>query len=174
VDILGIAIAVFNALFIVGLLCYFLRKPAREMLEQRAERIRGELDQAADDTSSALSMIQQYRQKLAGVTQERTAILAEASKVAEERKKMMLLEAESEAAGVRARARVEIDAQQHLVNDQIHHAIVEISSETAKKLLLEAMDKAVQDRLFNEILAELEAMVFAPAMESTRRTPCQI
>jgi F-type H+-transporting ATPase subunit b len=173
VDILGIAIAVFNALLIVGLLCYFLRKPARNMLEQRAERIRGELDQAAAEAGNALSMIQQYEQKLAGVTQERTAILAEAGKVAEERKKTMLAEAASEAEGVRARAQLEINAQKHLVNDQIHHAIVAISGETAKKLLLAAVDKPVQDRLFNEILAELETMAFN-SPETTRRAPCQI
>jgi F0F1-type ATP synthase membrane subunit b/b' len=86
---------------------------------------------------------------------------------------MILAEAVIEAEHVKERAQLEIAAQKHLVNDQIHHAILTISGETAKKLLFASVDKPVQDRLFNEILAELEGIPFGQN-EAVGGIPCQI
>jgi F-type H+-transporting ATPase subunit b len=172
VDTIAIVISVVNALLLVGFLGYLLRKPAKTMMKNRAERIRDELDQAATDVKDAKVMITQYEQKLAGINQERDAILVEAGKAAEQRKKMILTEAETEAEAVRARVDIEIDAQKHLVNDQIHHAIIHVASDTARKILMAAVDKSEHDRLFGEILAELEDMTFAP--KESGGVPCQI
>jgi len=142
------------------------------MMQNRVSRIGDELDQAATDAKDAQAMIKQYQQKLAGIKQERDAILTDADKAAEERKKMILTEARSEAEAMKTRTAIEIDAQRHLVNDQIHHAIIDIAGETAGQLLMATADKAVQNRLFGEILAELENMNFAP--KESGGVPCQI
>ena len=151
-----------NALVIFGLLAFLLYLPVRLMLQKRSEKIRDEMAKSQSDMAIAQQLRTQYEQKLKGVELERSAILDEARKAANERRIQLLAEANTEIETIKARASFEIAAERELAKDQIYYAIVDIASDMAAKVLSDTIDKAAHERLFNEAMVELEATVFKP------------
>ena len=69
------------AMFVLFLVAsHFLFNPVRKMLNDRKEKIRGELDQAAADQKSAADTRALYEEKLSQAGKEAEAILADARK----------------------------------------------------------------------------------------------
>ena len=70
------------AMFVLFLVAsHFLFNPVRKMLNDRKEKIKGELDQAAADQKSAAETRALYEEKLSQVGKEAEAILADARKL---------------------------------------------------------------------------------------------
>ena len=152
-----------NVVFLAVVLTYLLYNPVRNFMAKRAERVALQLEEAEATRSSAMSLKEQYEQKLKDIEIERNAILDEARKQAADKRNRDMAETKKEVDGIKARANLEIAAERDRVKDQVQQAIIDISTDMASKLMSVAIDNNVHNRLFEEALAELEATVFKPA-----------
>lgn len=150
-----------NCLMIIAIfflflaLSYFLFNPARKMLNDRKEKIRGELDEAKKDMEDAYSMKSEYEEKLKGVTKEAENILSEARRKALANENQMIAEAKEEAARILDRARVEAELEKQKMADDVKKEMISIASVMAGKVVSASIDTTVQNQLIEETLKEM-------------------
>lgn len=151
-DAVLMIIAVF-ALFLVA--SYFLFNPVRNMMQNRQERIKGELDNAAADMEQAHALKEEYEAKLKDINKEAEEILGEARKKALANENKIISEAKEEAARIIERAGVEAELEKKKAADEVKREMVVLASMLAGKVVNAAIDTTVQDTLIEETLKEM-------------------
>ncbi len=151
-DALLSLIAIF-VLFIA--LSYFLFNPARKMLNARKEKIKGELDDAAQDREEAKVLREEYEAKLKDINQEAEAILSEARKKALQNENQIIADAKEEAHRILERARTEAELEKKKCIDDVKKEMISIASVMAGKVVAASIDTTVQDSLVEETLKEM-------------------
>lgn len=145
-------IAVF-ALFLIA--SRFLFNPVRNMMQNRQERIRNELDSAAADMENARALKEEYETRLKEVDKEAEEILGEARKRALANENKIVAEAKEEAARIIERAGVEAELEKKKAADEVKREMVVLASLMAGKVVNAAIDTTVQDSLIEETLKEI-------------------
>lgn len=145
-------IAVF-ALFTI--MSYFLFNPARKMLNDRKEKIRGELEDAKNNMEQAKSLREEYEGKLKGIDKEAEGILSEARSKGLANQSIIIAEAKEEAARILERARVEANLEKQKMSDDVKKEIISVASAMAGKVVAANIDTKVQDQLIDETLKEM-------------------
>ncbi len=151
-DAVLMIIAVF-ALFLVA--SHFLFNPVRNMMQNRQEKIRSELDNAAADMEQAHALKEEYEAKLKDINKEAEEILGEARKKALANENKIISEAKEEAARIIERAGVEAELEKNKAADEVKREMVVLASMLAGKVVNAAIDTAVQDTLIEETLKEM-------------------
>jgi F-type H+-transporting ATPase subunit b len=146
-----------NFILTAAVLTYLLYKPVRKILQARAERVEGEMKDAALSKLSAEELKKHYEQKVKDIETERAEIIEEARKVATEKRNQIVTEAKAEAADVKERANRDIATELEQIKGSVHQSIVDISTEMAAKLIAATIDKKAHEKLFAEAMTELEA-----------------
>lgn len=141
------------ALFL--LLSYFLFNPARAMLASRQNKIKEELDSAADDMEEARQLREQYEVKLQNVEKEAEGILSEARRKALANENQIIAQAKEEAVRIMDRARAEAELEKQKCRDDVKKEIVSVASIMAGKVVAASIDTTVQDSLIDETLKEM-------------------
>lgn len=139
------------------LMTWLLYKPVKRILQARADRVEGEMKEAAMSKATAEELKLQYEQKVREIETERAAILEEARKIANENRERILENAKNEAADVKSRAERDIATEKEQIKGAVHEAIISISTDMAEKLISATIDKKAHDKLFSEAMTELEA-----------------
>jgi len=149
-----------NMAFIIFVLAWLLYKPLLNFLEQRRERIKGEIEAAAENFKKAEEAKATYDAKLAGITGERDEILDAAKKTATAREAQIIAAAQSEAGLLKERAQRDIDQEREKAKDEIHRQIVQVSALMAERLMGSQLtaDEATKSRLLDDAIAELGAV----------------
>jgi F-type H+-transporting ATPase subunit b len=150
----------FNFVVLFILMTWLLYGPVKRILKARADRIEGELNDAAVSKASAAELKAQYEAKVRDIEIERTAILDDARKQANERRDLILEEAKASAQDEKNRAAKDIALEQERVKHMVYDAIVDVSAEMAARLISASIDKNAHEKLFAEAMADLEATVF--------------
>ncbi len=145
-------IAVFT-LFLVA--SHFLFNPVRDLMQNRQNRIKNELDSAAADMASAQALKEEYEAKLRDVDKEAEAILAEARKKALANENKIVSQAKEEAARIIERAGVEAELEKNKAADEVKREMVVLASLMAGKVVNAAIDTTVQESLIEETLKEI-------------------
>lgn len=145
-------IAVF-ALF--AIMSYFLFNPARKMLNDRKEKIRGELDDAKKNMDEARNLREEYEGKLKGIDKEAEEILSEARSKGLANQNKIIADAKEEAARILERARVEAQLEKQKMSDDIKKEIITVASAVAEKVVTASIDTTVQEELVDETLKEM-------------------
>ena len=144
------------AVFILfTLMSYFLFNPARKMLSDRKQKIKGELDEAKANLEQALEMKAEYEGKLKGINQEAESILSDARRRALDNENRIIAQAKEEAARIMERARTEAALEKQKMADDVKKEIVTVASLMAGKVVAASIDTKVQDQLINETLKEM-------------------
>jgi len=146
-----------NFILIAVVMTYLLYKPVRKILQARADRVEGEMKDAALSKATAEELKAQYEQKVKEIETERATILDEARKLASEKRSQILDEAKAEAQDVKDRASRDVAFELEQTKGAVHQAIIDISTDMAAKLISATIDKDAHEKLFSEALAELEA-----------------
>jgi F-type H+-transporting ATPase subunit b len=144
-----------NFALMVGLLAYFVTKPARNGLRGRREEIAKTLQEAEAAKEAAEAKYREYSEKLARATEEIAEVTAAIKREGElERDKILAAakelavkierEAESKAASVVTRARVEL-------REEASRLAVELAEELLKK----EVNAADQKRLVDEYMQKV-------------------
>jgi len=136
---------------------WLLYKPVKKILQERANRVEGDLNDAALSKASASELKAMYEQKVRDIEVERDSILSEARKQAGERRTQILEDAKQEAQGVKEKAAKDIASEREQIKSAVVEAIVDISADMAERLISTSLDKNAHEKLFAEAMAELEA-----------------
>ncbi len=140
-------------LFLVA--SYFLFNPAREFLKKRQDKIKDELDSAAQDMEDAAALKAEYESKLKNIDKEAEEILSDARKRALANENKIVAEAKEEAARILERARVEAELEKQKAADDVKREMVVIASMMAGKVVKASIDTNIQESLVNETLKEI-------------------
>ncbi len=145
-------IAVF-ALFLIA--SFLLFNPVRNMLQKRQDKIKSELDSAAQDMEDARTLKAEYDAKLQDIDKEAEAILGDARQRALANENKIVAEAKEEAARIVERAHVEAELEKKKAADEVKREMVVLASMMAGKVVSAAIDTTVQDSLIEETLSEI-------------------
>ena len=145
-------IAVF---FLFLALSYLLFNPARKMLNNRKEKIKGELDEAQRSMEDAGRLKAEYEERLKNIDREAEEILSSARKKALANENQILSQAKEEAARILERARMEAELEKQKMADNMKKEMISIASLMAGKVVSATVDTAVQNRLIEETLQEI-------------------
>ena len=145
-------IAIF-VLFLV--MSFFLFNPARKLMNDRKEKIRGELETAKQDMEEAKRLKEEYETRLKDIDKEAEAILSEARKRALVNENQIVAEAKEEAARILERARVEAELEKQKVSDEVKREIIAVAAVMAGKVVSASIDTTVQDQLIDDTLKEM-------------------
>jgi F-type H+-transporting ATPase subunit b len=125
------------------------------MLEERRQKIQGELERAEETRREADHILEEYREQLGGAREESNRIIEEARKTAEQLRKDLMGRAEEEAQGVVARAQDEIRAERDRVFQELRSQIGEISVELAARIVGQSLDESAHQRLIDEYIDQV-------------------
>ena len=134
---------------------HFLFNPVRKMLQDRQDKIKGELGQAAADQKSAQESRKLYEEKLAAADKEAEAILTDARKRGMENEARIVAEAKEEAAKIVDRARVEAELEKKKMADEVKREMIAVASVMAAKIVAANIDANAQHELIEETLKEI-------------------
>ncbi len=145
-------IAVFTLFLIAS---HLLFNPVRDMMQNRQNRIKSELENAAADMENARALKEEYEAKLKDIDKEAEAILGEARKKALANESKIVADAKEEAARIIERAGVEAELEKSKAVDEVKREMVVLASLMAGKVVNAAIDTTVQDSLIEETLKEI-------------------
>lgn len=144
------------AIFVLFLVAsYLLFNPVRDLMQKRQDKISGELEHAAQDMEKAEALRAEYEAKLKGIDREVEEILSDARKRGLANENRIVEEAKAEAARIIERAHAEAELEKKKVADEVKREMVVLASMMAGKVVKEAVDATVQDRLVEETLKEM-------------------
>jgi F-type H+-transporting ATPase subunit b len=136
-----------------------------QTLEQRRQKIQGDLEKAEEARKDAQQELTQYREQLAGARDEANRIIEEARKTAESMRRDMATKAEQESQGIVARAQEEIRAERDRVFQELKAQVGKLSVELAARVVGESLDKDRQLRLVDDYIEELSGMPSGNGLE---------
>ena len=149
-------IVLISVFFLFLILSYNLFNPVRKMLEDRKNKIKGKLDDAAENQKEADRLRAEYEAKMAEADKEAENILQGARKKAQLNEERILKEAKEEASRIRKRALEEARLEQNRVQDDIKKEMVSVAAAMASKVISSRIDTTVQDELVDETLKEMD------------------
>lgn len=127
----------------------------RQVLDERREKIQGELEQAESTKHEADQLLEQYRQQLAQARDEANRIIEEARSASEDLRRDLQARAEEQAEATVARARDEIRAERDRAFQELRAQVGEIAVELAGRVVGEELDRAAHERLIDEYLDQV-------------------
>lgn len=141
-------------LFIILRLLFF--KPVAEFLERRREKIHDDLDNAQQQREEAGRLLEEHRAMMAQAKAEAAKIIEAAMAQADQRRDELIAKAGAEAAAILERAKVEIGQEQAKALEQLRTEVASLSVAVAEKLLARSISEVDQDKIFEQVLEELE------------------
>ncbi|MFN2483929.1 MAG: F0F1 ATP synthase subunit B [Candidatus Limnocylindria bacterium] len=156
VDLFKLAAQILNFLLLIYLLNRFAFKPLLRMIDERQATI----SQGLKDAEQAKRDRQLARaEREAAVDEARNeaqAMIARATKIAEDSRAETVAQARVEAERVTQRAREEIEAEKERAIREIRTEVADLAILAAGRLLHEEIDGPRQRRLVQDFLAEVE------------------
>jgi F-type H+-transporting ATPase subunit b len=131
------------------------------LLEERRDKIQGDLERAEQTRTQAEQELAEYRQQLAKARQESNDIIEEARKTAEQLRAEIQSRADREAAATVAKAQDEIRAERDRVFQELRGEIGEIAVELAERVVGASLDAKAHQRLIDEYIDEVSKGVAA-------------
>jgi F-type H+-transporting ATPase subunit b len=129
-----------------------------KVLEDRRQRIQGDLEKAEEAKSEADKLLADYREQLAGARGEANRVIEEARRTAESMRKDMEAKAQEESRAIVERAQEEIRAERDRVFQELKAQVGELSLSLAGRMVGESLDRDRHLRLVDEYIRELEQM----------------
>jgi F-type H+-transporting ATPase subunit b len=145
-----------------GILFVFMARWAlpriNQLLEQRRDKIQGDLEKAEQAKHEAEKELSDYRKQLAGARDEANRIIEEARQTAESLRKDLEGKARQEYEQIVSRAQGEIRAERDRVFQELKAQVGELSLVLVGRVIGDSMDRDRQRRLVDQYIEELGAM----------------
>jgi F-type H+-transporting ATPase subunit b len=145
-----------------GILFVFMAKwvvpRVNQTLDQRRDKIQGDLEKAEQAHREADQELSSYRQQLAGARDEANRIIEEARQTAESLRRDLEAKANQEYEQIVARAQEEIRAERDRVFQELRGQVGDLSLALASRVIGESMDRDRQRQLVERYIEELAAM----------------
>jgi F-type H+-transporting ATPase subunit b len=129
-----------------------------QALQQRSDKIQGEMQKAERTREEADRILEDYRRQLAGAREESNRIIEEARKTAESMRRDLTEKAEREAEHIVTRAQEEIRGERERAFSELRQQVGELSVELATRVVGQSLDRDRQLRLVEDYIEELTVM----------------
>ena len=127
------------------------------MLDERRQKIQGDLEKAEETRRTAEQELADYRQQLAGAREESNRIIEEARQTADQMRRDLQAKAEEEAQATVARAQDEIRAERDRVFQELRAQVGQIAVDLAGRVVGESLDERSHQRLIDEYIDQVAA-----------------
>jgi F-type H+-transporting ATPase subunit b len=127
------------------------------MLEERREKIQGEMENAERARMEADAELARYKEQLAGARDESNRIIEEARRTADQLRVDLQAKAEQESQAIVQRAQEEIRAERDRVFQELRTQVGEIAVQLAGKVVGAELDTSAHDRLIEEYIDQVAA-----------------
>lgn len=145
----------FNVALLLGVLVFFLRRPVRDTLKERALGIRREITDSARSRDEAQKRYQELEARLTALASELEAMRAEARREAEAEEAKLIERAHSEAERIHEAAQRNIRDELTRARNDLRREAVELAVQLAESTLREQVAQEDQIRLAREFLDSL-------------------
>jgi F-type H+-transporting ATPase subunit b len=125
------------------------------LLEERRQKIQGEMEKAEATRSEADTLLADYRAQLANARDEGNRIIEEARRTADQLRVDLQAKAEQESQQTVTRAQEEIRAERDRVFQELRSQVGEIAVELASKVVGQSLDKSAHERLIDEYIDQV-------------------
>ena len=125
------------------------------MMDQRQQKIQGDLDAAAAEKASAVKEHQEYQAQIANAQDEVDEIIAEAKAQAEAERARILAKAQEEAAATVAKARDAVSSERRKALAELSDSVIDLSVEIAGKIIGNSLSDSDQRKLAEKYLVEV-------------------
>ena len=145
----------FTALFL--LLRRFAYPQIKQMMENRAERIRSDLASAESTKADAEQVLAEYRAQLNDAKAEAGRIIEEARQAADAIKRDQETRLQSELADLRARAVADIDSAKTQAVSDLRGEVAQLAIGAAETVVQRSLDEATQTQLVEDYINQVAA-----------------
>lgn len=152
--LIKMAVQWFNVILLTVVLVIVLYKPVKKYMDDRAARIKDDIDSARQNNEKALELKRHYEKLVQNIEQEREEILSQAHRIAVEKSDRVLLSAQQEARHLIKKAEDEIELERENASDEIKRQIIELSMLMASRFVEVSIDSQTQDKYIEEALAD--------------------
>lgn len=125
------------------------------MMDQRQQKIQGDLDAAATEKANAVKEHQEYQAQIANAQNEADEIIAEAKGQAEAERARILAKAQEEAAATVAKARDAVSSERRKALAELSDSVIDLSVEIAGKIIGNSLSDSDQRKLAEKYLMEV-------------------
>ncbi|MBA7504285.1 ATP synthase subunit b, sodium ion specific [subsurface metagenome] len=139
---------------LLALLILLGYKPIHKMLDERANRIRGSMEQAEVTKQEYERAKVAVQERIGKARQEGQAIISQATQIGDRLKEEAKEEARKEAQTIVARTRVELEREQDKAIDDLRREFVDTAILAAEKVINETLDKEKHRKLIEQALEE--------------------
>jgi F-type H+-transporting ATPase subunit b len=137
------------------LMAKFVIPRMNTLLDERREKIQGEMEKAEGARVAADEELTRYKEQLAGARDEGNRIIEEARRTADQLRVDLQGKAEQESQAIVARAQEEIRAERDRVFQELRTQVGEIAVELAGKVVGQSLDKSSHERLIDEYIDQV-------------------
>jgi F-type H+-transporting ATPase subunit b len=124
-----------------------------KMMEERTNRIRGDLDAADRARAEAETVLADYQRQLADARTESNRIIEEARQQADQLRRDLTARAETEVAELRARGADQIGAERERVLSELRGQVAALAVELAEKVVESNLDREANLALIERYIA---------------------
>ena len=129
--------------------------PIRNMMKQREDRIREDLERAEQARTEAEGELANYRRQVAEARNEAARIIEEARQSADEVKRQIQAQAEADAAETRTRAQEDIRLATDRAQADLQGRVADLSIELAEKIVERNLDRDTQLALVESYIGQV-------------------
>ena len=130
-------------------------KPIVEALDARAEKIRGDIDQADKSRQEAEKVLAEHKELMSNAKEESAKIIAQGREEAEKVKNEIIEKAQTEAKDMAERVKKEIAMAKDSALAELKTEVVNISTEIASKIIDKDLKPEDQNALVSEALNKI-------------------
>ena len=127
----------------------------KKALQDREDKIRGDLEHAESVRNQAETELADYQRQLADACNEAGRIIEEARQSAEQVRKDLIARAEVDAAEIRSKASDDIRAASERAMADIQGKVSDLSIELAERIVQQNLDRATQIQLIENYINEV-------------------
>jgi len=125
------------------------------MMDKRQQKIKDDLDSAAESKLKAAEEAKEYETKLLNAQKEADTIVAQAKKEAEEERSQILAKAQHDASDIITKARGAVDSERKKAMIELSSSVVDLSVDIAGKIIGNDLSDDDQRKLAEKYLAEV-------------------
>jgi F-type H+-transporting ATPase subunit b len=148
--------ALINFAVFLGIMSRILGKPLKQMVRDRHDRIKSDLEEAKKLRDGALAMLTEYQKKVENVDLEVDALLEQIRKEAEAEKARIIAAAEEQAQRLAEDARKQIAAEIDRARLELKRGVAEAAVAAAEQLLQKQIGADDQRKMAEKYVANLE------------------
>jgi F-type H+-transporting ATPase subunit b len=143
---------------LMGFLSWKVFPAVGRMLDERAARIQGQMEEAEAVRAEAQTLRQQYEAQLADARNQAATIIDEAKVQAERLRADILAKAEEEASQLVVRAREDVDAERGRLVQELRGQVAALSVELAGRIVQRELDPDRHRSLVDQYINELSGL----------------